>query len=318
VGSTRIRATLWAILAVGTSLGAPLLGRQIAGAELHSALVFTPTVHDFGTVRGGMLVRTEYTYQNPTDKPIRVLGVTASCGCVHTQASTSYVEPGKSGTIRVAMMTEGRQGPQSFRIRVTTDEGPNGGARLFLKGEVRVALRPRPPRIVLGTVAPGSEHTVDLRVDRLEPTGEVMIKASGEGVAATKVAEDEKGLDLRVTVNVPWSRRSMRGGVRLQCDGGTTWIPVLWDMESPFELSATEIEMRGGKAELTAKPRWQGVTLGRIDTRGLPIQATRDGDRILLALKGSPFDVPSGAWIELIPDPATLGNVRVPVYVRQE
>ncbi|MCK6459785.1 MAG: DUF1573 domain-containing protein [Planctomycetes bacterium] len=309
------RAALWAALALGASLAGPLLGEP---AEGETELVFTPRTFDFGSVRAGTLVRARFEVVNGSEAPVRILGVHGTCGCVRATASSSYLEPGAKGTIDATVITEGRSGPQKLRIRVRTDEGPRGGARLTLRGDLKVALRPRPPRVILGAVAPGSEHVAEIRVEKLEPVGDVAIAPRGDGVAAEKLEEDGSGLTLRVTVKVPWTRARQGTGVRLGGRESATWIPVAWQVLPPFELSAREIEIRGGKGEITAKPRWPGVTLARIDMRGLPIIATRDGDRITLALEGSALDVPSGARIELVPEPATLGSVSIPLYVRPE
>jgi len=310
----RLRAVLWAALAVGASLGAPFLGQP---AEGDTELVFTPLTFDFGTVRAGTLVRARFEYVNGSKAPIRIKSVHGTCGCVRATASSSYVEPGAKGTIEATVITEGRSGPQKLRIRVQTDEGPASGARLTLSGNIRVALRPRPPRVILGPVAPGSEHTIDIRVEKLEPVGQVTVKCRGEGLTATKLDDDETGFNLRVTLKVPWTRGGPGGGIALGTGEAPTWIPVVWQVLPPFEISTQEVELRGGRGELTAKPRWPGVTLARIDTRGLPIRATRDGDRIVLALEGSALDIPSGAWIDLVPQPATLGNVSIYVTVAE-
>jgi hypothetical protein len=309
-----LRAALWAALALGASLAGPLLGEPALG---ETELVFTPRTFDFGSVRAGTLVRARFEVVNGSEAPVRILGVHGTCGCVRAAASTSYLEPGAKGTIDATVITEGRSGPQMLRIRVRTDEGPQGGARLTLKGDLKVALRPRPPRVILGAVAPGSEHMTDIRVEKLEPVPDVAVTPRGDGVSAEKLDEDDAGFTLRVTVKVPWTRGRQGTGVRLG-SRESTWIPVVWQVLPPFELSAHEIEIRGGKGELTAKPRWPGVTLARVDTRGLPITVTRDGDRITLALEGSPLDVPSGARIELVPEPASLGSVSIPLYVRRE
>lgn len=308
---TLLRAALWAALALGASVGAPLLGRPFEGDET-TALVFTPKAFAFGTVRAGAQARAEFAFVNGSDAPVRILSVHGTCGCVTAEASASYVEPRARGTIRATLSTDGRQGPQTLRVRVRTDEGPRGGARLTLTGEIRVALRPRPPQIILGAVAPGSEHTAEIRVEKLEPLRDVAIACSGDGLSAEKLAEDEGALTLRVTVKVPWTRGRQQRGVRL---AGDTWIPVVWIVPPPFELSAEEIEIKGGKGELSAKPRWPGVTLARVDVRGLEIDVSRDGDRISFVV-GDPFAVPSGATVELVPEPLSLGVVSVPVYVR--
>ncbi|MFI5402350.1 MAG: DUF1573 domain-containing protein [Planctomycetota bacterium] len=305
------RAALWAALALGASAGAPLLGTPLDGDE-GTALVFTPLVFDFGTVRAGAPARAEFAFVNESLAPVRILSVHGTCGCVTATASTSYVEPRGRGTIKATLSTEGRQGRQTLRVRVRTDEGARGGTRLTLAGEIRVALRPQPPRILLGAVAPGSEHVAEIRVEKLEPLPDVNVTCSGDGLSAEKLAEDAASLTLRVTVKVPWTRAGQQRGVRL---AGDTWIPVAWIVPPPFELSAKEIEIKGGKGELVAKPRWPGVALARVDTHGLKLSVARDGDRIVLSLEGSPFDIPSGATVDLVPEPLSLGVVAVPVYV---
>jgi hypothetical protein len=310
-----LRAALWAVLALGASLGAPFVG---APSEGDTELVFTPRAFDFGTVRAGTLVRAKFEVANGSTAPVRILGVHGTCGCVRATASSSYLEPGAKGTIDAMIATEGRSGPQNLRIRIRTDEGEKGGARLAITGDIRVALRPRPPRVILGALAPGSEHTTDIRVEKLEPAPDVAVLCRGDGISAEKLGEDAKGFTLRVTVKVPWTRGRPGTGVRLGTSEAAIWLPVVWHVLPPFELSAKEIELRGGRGEVTAKPRWPGVTLARIDVRGLPIAVTRDGDRVLLTLEGSPLDIPSGAAIDLVPEPASLGRVTVPVTVGGE
>jgi len=313
----RVRAALWAALAVGVAAGAPFLGRMPDDA-LRSAIVFTSGTHDFGTVRAGELVKAEFAFTNESESPVRILRIDPSCGCVSATASSSYVEPHASGTVQAILITDDRSGPQKLRLRVRTDEGADKGARLVLKGEIRVALRPRPPRVFLGATTPGSEHTAEIRVEKLEPVREVAVTCRGDGLSATKLDEDEHGLTLRVTLKVPWAPARHGSGVQLKGADGMTWIPVIWHVEPPFETSAPEIEIRSGRGEISAKPRWPGVALARVETHGLPIAVARDGDRILFTLEGSALDVASGAMIELVPEPASLGNVKIPVYVRPD
>jgi hypothetical protein len=310
-----VRAAAWAALALGASVAAPFLSEPSGG---ETELVFAPRTFDFGTVRAGTLVKARFDVVNEAASPVRILGVHGTCGCVHATASSSYLEPGAKGTIDAVVITDGRSGPQKLRIRIRTDEGAKGGARLTLTGDIRVALRPRPPRVILGAVAPGSEHSADIRVEKLEPAPGVPLECVGDGLSATKLGEDGKGFTLRVTVKVPWARSRPGSGVRMGSGQAASWLPVVWHVLPPFELSAKEIELRGGRAEMTARPRFEGVTLARIDMRGLPITATRDGDRIVLTLEGSALDIPSGASIELVPEPASLGNVTVPLSVSRE
>lgn len=311
----RARAVLWVALAVGASAAGPLFG---PAPEASSAIVFTPMTADFGAVRGGSVVRAEFPFVNRSTAPIRILSVYGTCGCVKATASSSYIEPGASGKVDVAVVTEGRSGPQRLRIVVKTDEGAGGTVRLTLKGEIKVALRARPARLSLGSVAPGAEITKEIRVEKLEPVPEVTLTCTGEGISATKSGEDEHGLTVRTTIRIPWRWGRHSGDIRLAGGQGSTSIAIGWIVRSPFELSRKEIELRSGKGELDAKPRWPTVTLSRVDTHGLPLRVSIDGARILVTLEGSPFDVPSGATIELVPDPPSFGNMTIPVYVGTE
>ncbi len=304
------RAALWAVIALGASAGAPLLGRPFE-SESRSALAFTPETLDFGTVRAGAPARAEFAFVNGSPVPVRILSAHGTCGCVSVEMSGSYIEPQGRGWVLATLDTDGRQGPQTLRVRVRTDEGD---ARVTLKGEIRVALRPRPPRWILGAVAPGSEHASEIRIEKLEPVRDVAFECVGDGLSAERIAEDASALTLRVMVKVPWTRGRQQSGIKLTGGEGATWLPVAWTVPLPFELSAPEIELKGGCGELTAKPRWPGVALARIDVHGLPLAVARDGDTIRLTLEGSPFDVPSGATIDLVPEPSSLGSVRIPVY----
>ena len=316
--SLKIRATLWAVLAAAASAGAPLLLGRSPGDLNGSSLVFTPQTFDFGTVSSGVLVRTRFDFVNEGKSPVRILSAHGSCGCVEAHVSESYIEPKGRGTIDAILITEGRQGPQTLGIRVRTDEGEGSGVRLALNGTIRVALRPRTPRVLLGSVAPGSEQTIEIAVEKLDPVPEVQVSCRGEGLSAEKLAEDAHGFTLRIAVKVPWKRGTQANGVRLTGGEGSTWIPVVWTVLSPFELSAESIEIAGGKGEVTAKPRWPGVSLASVDTRGFPLEVARDGDRIVLTLNGSPFDIPSGATVNLVAEPKSLGSVAIPVYVRMD
>jgi hypothetical protein len=307
---------LWAALAVGTSVAGTLLNEIEPGST--TALAFTPRTFDFGSVRAGADVKAEFDFVNKSKTPVRIKSVRGSCGCVRTETSTSFVEPGGKGRITTTIHTTGREGKQTFRIAVQTDEGPRTGAVLLVKGEIRVALRPQPPTISFGPVEPGSEHTAEIRVEKLEAVNAITITCRGDGIAAEKIAEDGKGLLVRVTAKIPWKRATRGNGITVTAAEGSVWIPVGWALPAAFELSTPEIEIKGGKGELVAKPRWPGVKLAQVNARSLPLEVTRDGDRITFTLKDSPFALRSGSMIELLPDPPALGPVRVPVVVRPE
>jgi hypothetical protein len=333
-GWTWRRFLLWAVLAGGTAAAAPHLRFEAAAARAgfrtlrKSALRFTPPSVQFDTVRAGTRVSREFAFTNPTRVPIRILDAAGSCGCVKAEPSIRYVEPGAAGVLRVTIDTAGRYGPQSFNVRVRTDEGEHTGATLALRGEIRTSLRPEPNRVFLGVVEPGTEHTFELKVEKLEDVGGITVTCESRqgrppagSLTAEKVAEDAKGLTIRATAKIPWIQGSHFHAVVLDGRGGRTHVPVVWSVPAPFQLSRTTVDIRDGKAELVVTPRWPSVRLASVDTTGYALEATREelpqgGTRVLIRLTGSALDVPSGASVRLMPEPASLGYTAVPVYVR--
>jgi hypothetical protein len=336
-GWTLRRFLLWVAFAGAALAASPLLREQANAVRTgffrsaplaKSALSFSPADVDFGTVRAGTRIDREFAFSNPTRGPIRIVDTSGTCGCVRAEPSIRYVEPGGSGVVRVTVDTSGRYGRQNFRVRVRTDEGERTGAELAIKGEIRTSLRPQPPRVFLGVVEPGTEHTFEIKVEKLEPVGEIKVTCesrqggSPKGVlVARKTAEDEKGLTVEATATIPWVKGSQIHGVVFDAKGGKTQVPVVWTVVEPFQLSRPTIDIREGKGELVVTPRWPSVRLASIDTTGYALEATREelpegGTRVLIRLTGSALDVPSGASVRLMPEPASLGYTAVPVYVR--
>lgn len=320
------RALLFAALAIAAAGGAPLLFGSGGALEhrLHgistTALVFAEETADFGTVWTGERVTREFAFENPVAVPVRILDVAPTCGCVAVEAPLRYVEPGARGVIRATFASDGRFGPQTLRIRVRTDEGPRAGALLTLRGNVRAPLRLRPSRLLFGAVPPGSTHAETVAVERLEPVTGTAVTCRGEGLSA-----DLTDGGLRVTASIPWTTGTRFNGVAVSYRVGDrqleTWLPVVWTVPSPFELTPAELEITGGAGTLMAKPRWPDkVRLARVETGGLPLEVRREtlpdgSDRLRFELTGSGFDIPSGATVELWPEPDTLGPVAVPVFV---
>jgi len=320
------RALLFAVLAIGASGGAPLLFGSGGPLEhpLHgistTGLAFASETAAFGTIWTGERVTREFAFENPTAAPIRILDVAPTCGCVTVQAPLRYVEPGTSGTIRATFASDGRFGPQTLRIRVRTDEGRRSGALLTLTGHVRAPLRLHPSRLLLGAVVPGATHEETVALERQEPIADATVTCRGEGLSA-ELAGDA----LRVTARIPWATGTRFNGVAVSYRIGDrqleTWLPVVWTVPQPFEVSPEELEIADGRGMLTVRPRWPDVVrLARVDTKALPLEAAReelpDGStRLRFTLRGSAFDAPSGATVELWPEPDTLGPVAVPVFV---
>ena len=235
------RGVLWCLVALGASVGPALWARSAEEGSLSwrlfgadpSALAFAETELDFGTVFPGEPVQVEFPFTNASAQPIRIREVVSTCGCVQAEPSQRRFEPGESGVIRTRVYTDGRFGPQTLRLRISTDEGAHNGVLLMLRGHVRVVLRPEPYRLVLRDLAADRERTDEIRVRAREEVDDPRIETRGAGLGATLERVGEREWIVRLTLRpsgttfggVAFSVRHVESGQRAEI-----WIPVVWSV----------------------------------------------------------------------------------------
>ena len=87
------------------------------------ALLYFPEMeHDFGKVKEGDVVNYEFKFQNNGSLPLTIKDIKTSCGCTAAVVSEKNIDPGKSGTIKVGLDTENRQGRMSRTITVISND----------------------------------------------------------------------------------------------------------------------------------------------------------------------------------------------------
>jgi hypothetical protein len=84
--------------------------------ENPSVALFSPS--------GEKIVRTEYRFTNAGPRPVSVVAVEPSCGCVATSLAKSTYAPGEAGVIQVTfdLSMDGLAGVQDRTITVKTDD----------------------------------------------------------------------------------------------------------------------------------------------------------------------------------------------------
>lgn len=106
-----------------------------ASARKEARIDFNETVYDFGqvSVKKGK-VSHEFTFTNAGDKNLVITNARADCGCTRPEYNDSPVAPGKSGSVKVTFVPNGK-GHFSKKVTVTTNGTPRK-ARLIIKGEM--------------------------------------------------------------------------------------------------------------------------------------------------------------------------------------
>lgn len=119
----------------------PAQGTAVAAAKPASSLTidnmfFKTPVHDFGNLQEGPAADHEFTFTNTGKEPIVISNVSASCGCTTPSYSKEPVLPGKTGIVKASYNTQGRVGPFTKSITISSNAGTKV---LTIKGEVEKA-----------------------------------------------------------------------------------------------------------------------------------------------------------------------------------
>lgn len=86
---------------------------------------FVETEHDFGTIKQGDKVATDFVFTNNGEADLLITEAKGSCGCTIPDYPKTPVKPGDKGTIKVSFNSTGKSGQQhkTVTIRANTKTG---------------------------------------------------------------------------------------------------------------------------------------------------------------------------------------------------
>jgi len=100
---------------------------------------FDEETHDFGEVPEGPLAEFDFEFVNKGKKPIVITEAHGSCGCTVPSWPHDPILPKQKGKIHVAYTTQGRPGPISKDVIITSN-AQQSPMRLHITG----AVKPKP------------------------------------------------------------------------------------------------------------------------------------------------------------------------------
>lgn len=111
-------------------------------SELKSAMFsFEATEHDFGNLAEGPKAGYSFKFVNVGSEPLVISQVQASCGCTQPTWSNDPVMVGKTGEIFVEYNTQGRPGPFTKAITITSN-ATEPSKVIYIKGKVEPVAQP--------------------------------------------------------------------------------------------------------------------------------------------------------------------------------
>jgi hypothetical protein len=113
----------------------PMTEAQLAQAP---KLTFEDPVYDFGNIKQGESVSTDFVFTNAGKSVLNIRQTRASCGCTVSKPEKSTLQPGESSVIKVTFNSAGRRGIQQKSISVFSNDPANPTQRITIKARVEI------------------------------------------------------------------------------------------------------------------------------------------------------------------------------------
>lgn len=112
----------------------PLTGEELAQAP---RLQLDKTLYEFGSIKEGKLVETEFVITNSGQTPLNIRKTKANCGCTVSRSEKDVLQPGESSKILVTFDTKGRRGNQYKTVTIFSNDPTAPTQTVTIKGEVK-------------------------------------------------------------------------------------------------------------------------------------------------------------------------------------
>ena len=112
---------------------APLSEKELRKAP---KITFTKKAHDFGHIKQGEVVKTEFVVTNTGKDKLNIRSTKANCGCTVSKPDADTLKPGESTSVLVTFNSAGRRGKQQKTVTVFSNDPTNPSQTLTIKAEV--------------------------------------------------------------------------------------------------------------------------------------------------------------------------------------
>jgi hypothetical protein len=107
-----------------------------AEKEKAAKIVFATNTHDFGTIKQGERVNTDFKFTNKGKQELVIYKVKTTCGCTASEPEKSKLKPGESSNIKVSFDSSGKNGKDDKTITVYTNDPSNPEVALKISANI--------------------------------------------------------------------------------------------------------------------------------------------------------------------------------------
>jgi uncharacterized protein (DUF58 family) len=113
----------------------PFLSFSQKSVKVGPKIVFTKTVHNYGTLKAGANGKAVFAFTNTGNAPLLISSVSKSCGCISSDWPSQPILPGQQGEI-VLVYDTNREGAFEKYATVACNAINESVVALKLKGKV--------------------------------------------------------------------------------------------------------------------------------------------------------------------------------------
>lgn len=214
-----------------------------------SKLVIEQSVHNFGSVGQGTLVKHSFQLKNAGDAELNLQRIVPACGCTATSSSRDIIPPGGEATLDVEFDTTGFSGDKVKIVRVYTNDPDNLSSVVTLKGRVEPDVLVEPVKVNFGKVVSSSlsdgktkEITVQAREGSEVKLGDVHSRSKHLEMTLLESTPQKKRFKLKVLPDVPIGQ--LRDRVVVTVSGSkqkSVHIPVFANVTGPVDINPSAV-----------------------------------------------------------------------------
>ena len=156
---------------------------------------------EFGEQRSGSIVSHEFLLENRGNETLKIRDIKTSCGCTTPNENVMVIPAGKQKPLKVEMDLEGRSGPQTQYVTLSTNDPEQRSYSLKLSGEAIPQIRVEPRTLNLMQNDPDATHqgVVTLTSTTAEKFKVTSVTANRDRVTTT-IEGSEDGKSSRILV----------------------------------------------------------------------------------------------------------------------
>ena len=180
-------------------------GARQGDVTLKPHLAFEELVYDFGVAGPQAKITHTFKFTNVGSVPLKISGLTTSCGCTAALVSGPNIPPGSTGKIKTTLETHRYEGRQEATFTIHSNDPDEPQIELTMRGRIKRDVAVVPQGMNFGDVRKGELATRRVRVLQLseEPLAIKRIEADQRYlmVAASRFkGENSRGFNIDITL----------------------------------------------------------------------------------------------------------------------